>query len=185
MNGVFSAILDLALIGLLGFGIYCALRLSRQLAGLNAGRAEMERFVLEFGTTVQRAEAGIQGLKMAARTGGDDLEQLIDKAQALRDELHFLVASADQIATRLSDTAAATARLSQIKTEIKQERELGTRDSGLAKKTSSQTPNPDLSAVASAKADPRPVHRSLGEGGAPAPASAAERDLLKVLGKLG
>ncbi|MDD5587038.1 MAG: DUF6468 domain-containing protein [Alphaproteobacteria bacterium] len=105
MAGLFSFLLDLVLIGLLVTGIYYAVRLSRQIAGLRASRAEMERFVFDFGSTVERAEAGIRGLKQAARSSGDDLEQLIEKANALRDELHFLVESADRHADRLSGSA--------------------------------------------------------------------------------
>jgi hypothetical protein len=86
------------------------LRLTRQLAELRASHASMERFVAEFNATVLRAEAGIRGLKNASRESGDDLEKLIEKARLLRDELHFLTESADQIAARLSDKAGAAAR---------------------------------------------------------------------------
>ena len=110
MSAILSIILDVIMIGLLITGIAYAVKLHRQLLALRASRGEMERFVGDFSQTVQRAEAGIKGLKLAAREGGDDLEKLIDKAQQIRDELQFLVQSADQIATRLSDTAASAAR---------------------------------------------------------------------------
>jgi len=101
-------LLDLALIGLLVTGIFYAVRLTRQLAGMRASRTEMERFVLDFSTTVVRAENGVKNLKATARSSGDDLEKLIENAHSLRDELHFLVESADQMANRLSDTARET-----------------------------------------------------------------------------
>lgn len=107
---LFSLLLDLVLIGLLIAGVTYAFRLSRQLAEMRASRAEMERFVLNFNAIVSRAEAGIRGLKNASRESGDDLERLIEKANLLRDELHFLTESADQIATRLSDKAATVTR---------------------------------------------------------------------------
>lgn len=58
---------------------------------MRASRTEMQRFILDFSATVGRAEAGIKGLKTAARSSGDDLEKLIERAHGLRDELHFLI----------------------------------------------------------------------------------------------
>lgn len=109
---ILMLVFDLILIGLLVAGIHYAIKLTRQLAEMRAGRAEMERFVYSFNATVERAEAGIRGLKSAARSSGDDLEGLIEKGQMLRDELHFLTESADQIATRLSITAGQAAQKS-------------------------------------------------------------------------
>ncbi|NTU76417.1 MAG: hypothetical protein HGA90_01135 [Alphaproteobacteria bacterium] len=167
MNGFFALLLDLVLIGLLITGIVYALRLSRQLKNLRASRTEMERFVLDFSATVHRAESGVRGLKQAARTSGDDLEKLIEKAQSLRDELHFLVESADQIATRLSDTAATATRA------FASEPEKSAPLSAAAKPRIASVPTPESSKTAAA---------SDKKGGA---SSAAERELMRALEKLG
>ena len=108
--GWISDLISLVLIATVGAGIFYAIRLLQQLQQLRASRADMERFVAEFSSTVQRAEAGIKGLKQAARAGGDDLEKQIEKAQLLRDELHFLIESADQMASRISNEATSVAR---------------------------------------------------------------------------
>lgn len=110
MGDLLAIVLDVVMIGLLITGIVYAARLYKQLLGLRASRAEMERFVTDFALTVQRAEAGIKGLKLAAREGGDDLEKLIDRSKQISDELSFLVESADQLANRLSNTASLAAR---------------------------------------------------------------------------
>jgi len=102
--------LDLILILIVGAGLVQASRLIAHLAGLRQGRADMERFVHEFNSTVMRAEAGIKGLRLAARESGDDLEKLVEKAVAVRDELQFMTESADQIAERLSRSASNAAR---------------------------------------------------------------------------
>ncbi|MBV8060670.1 MAG: hypothetical protein JO253_03990, partial [Alphaproteobacteria bacterium] len=68
------ALLDVILIGMVGVGLAQVARLIKHLTGLREGRIEMERFVHEFNATVIRAEAGIKGLKQAARDSGDDLE---------------------------------------------------------------------------------------------------------------
>ncbi len=154
-----SLFLDFILIGLLVAGIAYAVKLTRQLAEMRASRAEMERFVLEFNATVMRAEAGIKGLKNASRSAGDDLEKLIERGQNLRDELHFLIESADQIASRLSDKASTATR-----------------------KAASPGSAPQVApkgAVATEQAQAKGF--SLDSSAA----SAAERELLRVLKKIG
>ncbi|MBI1273654.1 MAG: hypothetical protein GC131_06190 [Alphaproteobacteria bacterium] len=99
---VLRSLLDITLIGLIVAGIFYAIRVERHLSGIRASRAEMERFVHDFGSTVNRAEAGIKGLKEVARDSGDDLERLIERSQTMRDELRFVVEHADKLAERIS-----------------------------------------------------------------------------------
>ncbi len=161
-------LLDLALIGLLITGIFYAVRLTRQLAGMRASRAAMERFVLDFSTTVVRAENGVKNLKATARSSGDDLEKLIEKAHSLRDELHFLVESADQMASRLSDTARATRGAKSAEKESKppvKTEALRRKTSRLSSEQKKPLETPALSSFSAT--------------------SAAEKDLMRALKKIG
>ncbi|MCL2468709.1 MAG: DUF6468 domain-containing protein [Alphaproteobacteria bacterium] len=99
---IITILLDVVLIGFLIAGVRYAMRLSRQLALMRESRADMERFVLDFNVTIARIEKGIQTMKSTARACGDDLEELIDRGHALKDELQLLSQSADQIANRLA-----------------------------------------------------------------------------------
>src|SRR5579863_8804215 len=99
------AVLDVVLIAVVGAGLVQVTRLLGHLVGFRKSRLEMEQFVHEFGSTVLRAETGIHNLKQAAREGGDDLEKLIDRAGAVKDDLHFICESADQLAERLTQAA--------------------------------------------------------------------------------
>ena len=103
-----NAALDLVLIGMIGVGLVQAVRLIRQLTELKQSRADMERFVRDFNGTVLRAEAGIKNLRTAARDSGDDLEKLVERATLVRDELNFIVESADQLANRITQAASTT-----------------------------------------------------------------------------
>ena len=173
-----SILLDVALIGLLIASLRYAARLSRQLTEMREGRADMQRFILDFNATVARAEAGIRGLKTTARSCGDDLEKLIEKGQLLRDELTFLTESADQMASRLSNAASRTPRSSE-----------GAAPAPL-------TPPPVTGAV-KAKAPETAATQALEKqkallqevkniaAGSGKVSSAAERELLRVLEKLG
>lgn len=159
---VLGFLLDLILIGLLGSGLFYAMRLTRQLADMRASRADMERFVADFNASVMRAEAGIQGLKAIARSSGDDLEKLIEKGQGLRDELLFLSESADQIANRLSQTASKASQMTRSQPPLDE-----------SARTISVSP------TAPAKSHKEEADNRV------KPTSAAERDLLRVLKKLG
>lgn len=162
---IVSVLLDLVLIGLLIAGIFYAVKLTRQLADMKASRADMERFVGEFNATVMRAEAGIRGLKNASRESGDDLERLIERGQNLRDELNFLTESADQIANRLSESASIAARATSAAPEPTKQAE--------TPKGKAQQPAP--------KPTPQPSSTESDY----VPASAAERELMRVLKKIG
>lgn len=164
MSEILSILLNFVLLGLLSAGIYYALRLSKQLTDLRQSRAEMQRFIIDFTNTVQRAESGIHTLKQTARNCGDDLEEQIEKGSSLRDEMRLLIASADQIATRLSDTAAATTRK-------------------LAAESPSAPATPvekQEDSMCSIKKFPSPERRPESKM-----TSAAEKDLLQALEKLG
>jgi hypothetical protein len=166
-SGLIQTLLDIVLIILVGAGLVQATRLLRHLMGLGQSRDEMARFVHEFGSTVTRAEAGIKNLRQAAREGGDDLERLIEKASAIRDELHFLVESADQIANRLGDTASHAVRTGEKPAEKSPPRQAA----------------PAAAPVAEDKTAEDAAKKSAGAGGKPS--SRAEKELLQALEKLG
>ena len=169
MMEIISFILDLVLIGLLCAGISFAMKLTMQLKDMRASRAEMERLVLAFNATVTRAETGVQNLKTTARSSGDDLDQLIEKGQKLRDELIFLTESADQIANRLSNTATGAAKSSAPKAAAPAR-------PAAKKAPAAQSPMPmaDISPITQKK-KAKPV----------SPTSAAEQELLRALKKMG
>jgi chromosome segregation ATPase len=168
---MFSFVLDLVLIALLLGGMVIGIKLTHQLAGLRQSRLEMERFIAEFAATVARAEAGVRGLKQAARSCGDDLEQLIERGTTLRDEMTFLLDSADQAATRLTNTVAETAPARA-------------RAEALTEAPTSKTSSVKPAAVKPADPLARTTTETSSDAAGATAASGAERELLRVLGKL-
>jgi len=161
MNPWIGLGLDVTLIVLVGAGIVQAGRLIRQLADLRESRTDMDRFVREFNMTVMRAEAGIKGLRQAARDSGDDLEKLVENAVSIRDELQYIVESADQIASRLTSGAV--------------------RAPSAAEKATGTNPPPapaEMITPFAAKNSPEPSSSG-------APPSRAEKELMQALEKLG
>ena len=150
-------VLDILLIAVVGAGIVQATRLIRQLRDLRASRAEMDRFVRDFNGAVSRAEAGIKALRAAARDSGDDLEKLVEKAVMVRDELNFIVESADGVAERLSVSASQVLHTERAAQPAKEN------------KTADISSSKQSAAAASSDA---------------APSSRAEKELLQALQKM-
>ncbi len=91
-----SFLIDMLVIALLGATIYFAFRLDRRLHGLRNIQAEMAGVVQELNRAAARAEAGIQGLKMAAESSGRLLEDKIRDATDIGEELAILMKASER-----------------------------------------------------------------------------------------
>ena len=93
----FPLVLDILVAVLLVVTIGYAVLLNRRLGGLRRNKAELEKLAASFGDATTRAGDGIAKLKGAA----DDLQDRMDKAVALRDDLVFLIDRGGSSADRL------------------------------------------------------------------------------------
>ena len=89
-------IIDVVVIGLLGATIYFAFRLDRRLQGMRSVQTEIAGVIRELNVAAARAEAGIQGLKNAAESSGQDLEETLKHAQGIGDELAILMKASER-----------------------------------------------------------------------------------------
>ncbi len=99
----FSLALDVLVAVLLVITIGYAMVLNRRLGNLRRDKAELERLATTFGKATARAEESIGKLKKTA----DALRERIDNAQALRDDLAFLIDRGGSAADRLEETVRA------------------------------------------------------------------------------
>lgn len=106
-------LMDIVIIGLLGAGVYYAIKLEKQLKVLRLSQAEMGRYTADFSRNIDRAEAGIKSLKLTAREAGDDLEKLLERGQVMRDELRFVVDHADSLVDKIAKQGAQMAAQSR------------------------------------------------------------------------
>lgn len=101
MTAHYGLILDSLIVVLLIATIVYAALLNRRLAGLRDNRRELEQAVRSFSEAAARADAGIKGLKRAAEETGQRLQKDVDRGEALKDELTFLVETAEVLCARL------------------------------------------------------------------------------------
>ena len=94
-------LLEIALIGLLGATLFHALRLERALGVLRRDRAALEELVAGFNASTRQAEQGIERLRAAADGAGRQIARQTDAAEALKDDLVFLIGRGERLADRL------------------------------------------------------------------------------------
>lgn len=148
MSPLVSIIIDVVMVGLLAATIAYAIILNRQIIALRESRGEMAELIQGLNDAMARAETGVRTLKKTAGDTGEDLQRTVNKAQTLRDELEFMIEAADALANRLGNVG---------------DRDGGRRDSGRDGGRSTAVA-PALASRAPAKAPlvaPRPALRSL------------------------
>lgn len=177
MNSVLPLVLDGLLVVLLLATIVYAMILNRKLNRLRGNHDEMEVFVDKLNVACARAEAATAGLRSAGENGKSVFRDAASKAEALRDELAFLVERADIVAGRLANASEGTSVVQP--------------NAGVA----AAGPRPDPNKKPAAKRPAAPVRRGpepsrpapSGRGEAAsdhsgsAPRSEAEEELLKAL----
>lgn len=94
-------VIDLIVIALLAATIFYALRLERRLANVRDTQTALGDVIRELNSTAARAEAGIQGLKAAATSSGQALDDRIKRARSLADELGLLLQAGDRLGQRI------------------------------------------------------------------------------------
>lgn len=94
-------LLDLLVAILLIATIGYAVMLNQRLNQLRKNRDDLAKIILSFNEATVRAESSIPKLKRAAEEAGQTLQERVEKAQSLRDDLAFMIERADTMANRL------------------------------------------------------------------------------------
>lgn len=97
-------VLDLLMVLLLGAVLAYAVILNKRLAQLRSNKDELAKVVNAFNDATQRAEASIPRLRKAADDIKNQLEDRIEKAASLKDDLAFMIDRSDSMANRLESS---------------------------------------------------------------------------------
>ena len=104
-----SIVLDLAVAALLAAAIVYAVRLNRTLENLRQGKAELATLIGRFDEAAAHAERSVAKLGQSTVEQGKVLNSAIAEAQALRDELAFMLERGDTVAERIANLRPARA----------------------------------------------------------------------------
>jgi prefoldin subunit 5 len=92
-------LVSLLLIATIGY----AVMLNSRLSALRKNRDDLAKTIVNFNEATMRAESSIPKLKKAAEEAGHTLQERVEKAQSLRDDLAFMIERADTMANRLEN----------------------------------------------------------------------------------
>lgn len=102
---ILGLVLDGAIILLLVVTIVFAARLSLSLRTFRDNRQAFEGLLRDLDSRIGAAESAILGLRQSAQESGEVLQDKIDDAQNLHDELSLMTQAADNMARRLEKSA--------------------------------------------------------------------------------
>ncbi len=100
----YSLILDLLVAALLAVTIGLAVILNKRLGKVRQDKKALEKLAVTFGESTLRAEEGVETLKQTTEI----LQERLEKAQALKDDLAFLIERGDRTADNLENLIRAT-----------------------------------------------------------------------------
>jgi hypothetical protein len=98
---VIAVLIDLLVAGLLLATLSYCIVLNRRLAALRDDKGELRELIRGLGAAAQRAEAGVASLRAAAEQIGVGLQQEIERARGLRDDLAYMIERGGGLADRL------------------------------------------------------------------------------------
>jgi hypothetical protein len=94
-------IIDVALAGVLFTTLVYLVKLNGRLAALRDDRDQLQELIRGLQTATGNAEDAVGGLRLAAGDAGRALQDAVDRATALRNDLGFVIERADVAANRL------------------------------------------------------------------------------------
>lgn len=102
-----SLIIDVLIICLLAATTGYCIVLNRRLGQLRAGHGEFVQLIGSFNDATERAEASVARLRAASEDNGGALGDRIEEAQALRNDLSFLIERGARLANDLKPPVGA------------------------------------------------------------------------------
>lgn len=124
MNPYVSLVLDIVILCALCATIVYARRLSRQFGEMQADRKTFQKLIEALNGAATRADAATKSMREAAEGSGDDLQDQINAARTLADELQIIVEAGDHLANRLETLSGrAAAPLQSVAPPVAEERQ--------------------------------------------------------------
>lgn len=104
-ESLLGIVLDGLVLVFLGATIVYAARLSMHLRTFRESRKDLEKLISDLTTQILKAERSIDTLKSSARDVSRDLQQQLDDAKAISDDLEIMSRGANNMADRLDKAA--------------------------------------------------------------------------------
>lgn len=101
MSGFLGLFLDGIIVLLLALTIASVWGLSAKLKYVRDSRQQFEGLIKQFDESTRRADSSIKALQAASSKTGEELQDNLNRARRMRDELSIMLDSAESLANRL------------------------------------------------------------------------------------
>lgn len=101
MTAILSNILDILVLVFLGVTIFYAYRLSKALSNFKSYRQEMNALIKDLSKNINHAQKAMDGMKSTAVQSGNRLQEKINDAASLYDEMRMMIDLGENLAKRL------------------------------------------------------------------------------------
>lgn len=106
-----SLVLDSVILVLLFITIVYAAKLSLYLKRFRDSKSDLEAIITDLSRQITKADNAIKGLNATVRESEEDLQDRMNKARAMYDELEMIVQTGDSMATRLENLAVKNRKI--------------------------------------------------------------------------
>ncbi len=100
--------LNIVICFLLAITAVLGVRLGKKISSFNQTKQELEKFILAFNDSIQRAENNVNELKATGTMVDENLKAQIKKARFLANDLSFLSEKAENVASQLDDKISSS-----------------------------------------------------------------------------
>lgn len=175
----YALIMDFILLFFLAVTIFYAVRLTRSLNEFRQYRQEFGKVITELSRNIERADGAVKSLKETSRESGESLQEIIDEARLLSDELQLIYSSGNNLAKRLEKLSAQRGETAALSTGSRQ---AGNENKAAEKKEPFRIQDRDFEGGASGPVAGNDEQFEMDEAGVPEQLqSRAERELLEAL----
>src|SRR3989339_1466896 len=123
MSIILSIALDLTIVVLLATMIFFSVKLSAGLKAFRESRGELSSLLGKLSVSIAQAEQAVSGMRNAAKESGNELQDVINKAISLSDELQFINEAGNNLAKRLENLADRGGKMARTPEIIQDEEE--------------------------------------------------------------
>ena len=113
MSPTLSIFMDVLVMAGLATTIYFALKLSRNLDNFRNHRKEFELLIGELNQNIEHAYEALAALREGSKRSGGDMEDQLEEARLLIDELKLMTQSGNNVADRLGELAENTGSIAR------------------------------------------------------------------------
>lgn len=122
---IIKILIDSVMILLLGATIFYCFLVNKRIRVLQDSKEEFAKLIQQFDQTTQKAQESIDDLQKMSAKVTDSLNERLDKANFLADDLAFMIEKGNKVADKVDDTLPRTARSAKTAAPPKREPAVG------------------------------------------------------------